>query len=227
MQARTVAPVLPLYPEHRPALGDLANQARRQAPVDLANQPALAVLEALSPLSLRSILGILADLEPLFPPVVLAGQPVLRKIDTNRYKIPRFIEMIGRLYTRGGAYQGNRDLLSVPSVARCSRHPCRLSDPRTRSYPLILPGLDNLCHLSLQPGRVARSHHPNLYRLFHREFRLFRSVLYQARIITISSNLYSNDAILSILRAIVIGIFSLFTRESRFSLLPYGAGWSS
>lgn len=108
----------------------------------------------------------------------------------------RFIEMIGRLYTRGGAYQGNRDLLSVPSVARCSRHPCRLSDPRTRSYPLILSDLDNLCHLSLQPGRVARSHHPNLYRLFHREFHLFRSVLYQTRIITIFSNLYSNDILL-------------------------------
>lgn len=84
MQARTVVPVLPLYPEHRPALGDLVNQARRRVPVDLANRPALAVLEALSRLSLRSILGILADLELLSLPVVLAGQQVLRKMDANK-----------------------------------------------------------------------------------------------------------------------------------------------
>lgn len=95
MQARTVALVLQEYPEHRPVLEDPANQARRQVPVNLANRQVLAVLETLSHLSLRSIPGILADLEFLSLPVGLAGRPVLRE---NRTDTKSRFEMMHRFF---------------------------------------------------------------------------------------------------------------------------------
>lgn len=93
MRARTVDQVLPVYPEHRPVLEGPANQARRQVPANLANRRALAALEALSHLSLRSIPGTLAGLEFLSLPVVLAGRPVLRE---NRTDAKSRSEMIRR-----------------------------------------------------------------------------------------------------------------------------------